>query len=116
MSDAIQSNAVPLPISGAAKISGTLKGILVLMVVSVAINYIDRTSLSTAAPLLGREADLAISPAKMGVLLSAFFWTYSCLQLVSGWLVDRYGVRWVMAIGFLIWSAATAATGLLHGF
>ena len=98
------------------RISGALLGILILMVVSVAINYIDRTSLSTAAPLLGREADLAITPAKMGVLLSAFFWTYACLQLVSGWLVDRHGVRWVMAIGFFVWSAATAATGLVHGF
>ena len=86
------------------------------MVVSVAINYIDRTSLSTAAPLLQRPTDLAIPPAKMGVLLSAFFWTYAILQLVSGWLVDRYGVRWVMAGGFFIWSAATAATGWVHGF
>src|SRR5580765_5082079 len=94
--------------------SKSLIGILILMVVSVAINYIDRTSLSTAAPLLA--VDLAISPAKMGMLLSAFFWTYASLQLASGWLVDRYGVRWVMAIGFFIWSAATAATGLVQGF
>jgi AICAR transformylase/IMP cyclohydrolase PurH len=96
------------------RISGALIGILTLMVVSVAINYVDRTSLSTAAPLLA--VDLAISPAKMGMLLSAFFWTYASLQLASGWLVDRYGVRWVMAIGFFIWSAATAATGLVQGF
>ena len=98
------------------RISGASWAILILMVVSVAINYIDRTSLSTAAPLLVREAELAISPAKLGVLLSAFFWTYSFLQLVSGWLVDRHGVRWVMAIGFIIWSLATAATGLVQGF
>jgi len=84
------------------------------MVASVAINYIDRTGLSTAAPLLA--VDLSISPAKMGMLLSAFFWTYAAVQLISGWLVDRHGVRWVMASGFFIWSAATAATGLAHGF
>ncbi len=106
----------PQPNAIHPRISGALKGILILMVVSVAINYIDRTSLSTAAPLLERKDDLAIPPAKMGVLLSAFFWTYSFLQLASGWLVDRYGVRWVMAIGFFIWSAATAATGLVQGF
>src|SRR5882724_3536024 len=100
MSVATQPNAVSL------RISGALKGVLILMVVSVAINYIDRTSLSTAAPLLQRPDDLAIPPAKMGMLLSAFFWTYAALQLVSGWLVDRYGVRWVMAGGFFIWSAA----------
>lgn len=99
-----------------AQISPALWAVLLLMVTSVGINYIDRTSLSTAAPLLARDADLAISPAKLGVLLSAFFWTYSCLQLVSGWLVDRYGVRWVMAAGFFIWSAATATTGLVQSF
>ena len=108
MTSATQPNAVPL------RMSGALIGILALMVASVAINYVDRTSLSTAAPLLG--VDLAISPAKMGMLLSAFFWTYAFLQLVSGWLVDRHGVRWVMAIGFFIWSAATTATGLVHSF
>jgi MFS family permease len=84
------------------------------MVASVAINYVDRTGLSTAAPLLADE--LSIAPAKMGMLLSAFFWSYASLQLVSGWLVDRYGVRWVMATGFFLWSAATAATGLVHDF
>ena len=107
-------SAVPPLNSDRPRISGALIGVLILMVVSVAINYIDRTSLSTAAPLLG--VDLAISPAKMGMLLSAFFWTYASLQVVSGWLVDRYGVRWVMAIGFFIWSAATAATGLVPDF
>lgn len=107
-------SAVSQPNSVGRRISGVLVGILVLMVVSVAINYIDRTSLSTAAPLL--STDLAIAPSKMGMLLSAFFWTYASLQLVSGWLVDRHGVRWVMAIGFFIWSAATAATGWVSGF
>jgi ACS family D-galactonate transporter-like MFS transporter len=88
--------------------------ILVLMVVSVAINYIDRGSLSTAAPLL--QAELAIPPAQLGWLLSAFFWTYALLQIASGWLVDRYQVKWVMAIGFFVWSMATAATGLAGSF
>ena len=86
--------------TGQAPISRGLWAILILMVVSVGINYIDRTSLSTAAPLLEKETELGITPAKMGVLLSAFFWTYALLQIASGWLVDRYGVRWVMAIGF----------------
>src|SRR5947209_8882603 len=88
--------------------------ILALMVVSVVINYIDRGSLSTAAPLL--TTDLAIRPARLGVLLSAFFWSYASLQAVSGWLVDRYEVKWVMAIGFVIWSMATVATGLAGSF
>jgi MFS family permease len=91
-------------------ISRALWGIIALMVVSVAINYIDRVGLSTAAPLLRRE--MSIPPEKMGWLLAAFFWSYALLQVASGWLVDRYEVKWVMAIGFSVWSLATAATGL----
>ena len=52
----------------------------------------------------------------MGLLLSAFFWTYALFQIVSGWLVDRYDVRWVFGLGFLLWSSATFATGLITGF
>jgi MFS transporter, ACS family, D-galactonate transporter len=85
-------------------------GVLILMVISVAINYIDRGSLSTAAPLLSEE--LKLSPAQLGMLFSAFFWSYALLQIFSGWLADRYNVIWVMAIGFFIWSVATAATGI----
>ena len=108
MSKTVQPNAVH------TRISGALRGVLILMVVSVAINYIDRGSLSTAVPLL--EKELALSPMQLGILLSAFFWTYSFLQIVSGWLADRYDVKWVMAIGFLVWSVAAAATGLVYTF
>ena len=59
---------------------------------------------------------LGISGSQLGVLLSAFFWTYACLQLVSGWLVDRLNVNWVIAAGFFLGSAATAGTGIVHTF
>jgi MFS family permease len=92
-----------------AAISRGLWAIIALMVVSVAINYIDRGSLSIAGPSLTTE--LKLSPAQFGWLSTAFFWPYALLQLGSGWLVDRYEVKWVMALGFLLWSLATAATG-----
>src|SRR5258708_34162180 len=38
------------------------------------------------------------------------------MQLLAGWLVDRFEGKWVFAIGFLVWSAATAFTGMLHAF
>lgn len=88
--------------------------VVALLAVSVAINYIDRGNLSIAAPLL--KTELSISPGEMGKLLSSFFWTYALFQLVAGWLVDRYDVNWVMIVGFVIWSGATAATGLVAGF
>jgi MFS transporter, ACS family, D-galactonate transporter len=98
----------------AAKLPAALWGVLILMVASVAINYIDRGNLSVAAPLL--EGDLGIAPAQLGILLSAFFWTYSIFQIPAGWLADRFDANWILAAGFLLWSAATAATGLIGGF
>jgi MFS family permease len=96
------------------RLPAALWGVLALLVVSVAINYIDRGNLSIAAPLLKDE--LAISPARLGLLLSSFFWTYASFQIVSGWMVDRFDVNRMMAAGFLLWSAATAATGWIHSF
>jgi MFS family permease len=49
----------------------------------------------------------------MGLLFSAFFWSYASFQLVAGWLVDRFPVKWVYAGGYLIWSLATAAVGMI---
>ncbi|MEK7685244.1 MAG: MFS transporter [Verrucomicrobiota bacterium] len=89
-------------------------GLLALLLSAVTINYIDRGSLSVAAPLVSRE--FSLSPAQLGLLFSAFFWSYAVFQLVAGWLVDRYEVKWVYAAGFLLWSLATAATGLLTSF
>lgn len=87
--------------------------LLFLLTASVAINYVDRGALSVAAPLILR--DLHLSPAQMGLLFSAFFWSYSVFQLVAGWLVDRFSIKWVYAGGYLIWSIATAAVGLVNG-
>ena len=89
-------------------------GTTALLFASAAINYIDRGNLSVAAPLLKDE--LRISAIELGTLLSAFFWTYAAFQLVSGWLVDHLNANWILFAGFLLWSAATAATGLAAGF
>jgi MFS family permease len=97
-----------------SELSRNLIFVLVLLWLSVFLNYIDRSNLSIAAPLL--KGELGLSASKLGVLLSAFFWTYACLQIPAGWLVDRFEVKWVFAGGFLIWSAATAVTGILHTF
>src|SRR5690349_18712210 len=96
------------------RLTGKLSAIIVLLGIATFINYIDRANLSIAAPMLKDE--LGISASQLGFLLSAFFWTYACLQLVSGWLVDRLNVNWVFAGGFLLWSGATAGTGMVHTF
>jgi MFS family permease len=85
-----------------------------LLAIVMIISFIDRGNLSVAAPAM--VADLKISAWGMGLLLSAFFWTYAFCQIVSGWLVDRFEVRWVYTIGFLVWTAATFSTGLVSSF
>jgi len=59
---------------------------------------------------------LGLTPGQLGVLLSAFFWTYSLMQPLAGWLVDRYDVYRLYAAGFALWSVAVAAGGLAGGF
>jgi MFS family permease len=89
------------------------RALLLLLTISVSINYIDRGALSVSAPILMRDLD--ISPKQMGLLFSAFFWTYSSFQLVAGWLVDRFSIKWVYAGGYLMWSLSTAAVGVVNG-
>src|SRR5580692_2391270 len=97
-----------------SKLSPALFGVALLLSVSVLINYVDRGTLAIAAPLL--KEDLHLSPSQLGILLSSFFWTYAPFQIVSGWLVDRFNVNWVLAGGFFVWTLATATTGFVHGF
>lgn len=89
-------------------------GLLTLLVIAVFVNYIDRGNLSVSAAKITDE--LQINPAMMGQLTSAFFWTYALCQIPAGWLIQRYDVHRVFAIGFLVWSLATALTGLSTTF
>jgi len=88
--------------------------VLALLAIVVFLNFFDRSNLSIAAPLL--KDQLHLSTSQLGLLLSSFFWGYTVCQLPAGWIVDRYGANWVLAVGFFIWSCATIATGLLHTF
>jgi ACS family D-galactonate transporter-like MFS transporter len=85
-----------------------------LMWLAIAINYTDRTVLSAAAPYLIKE--LHIPVAQMGLLLSAFFWSYSLLQIPAGWLSDRFGQKIGLGGSVGLWSLATGAMGLATGF
>jgi ACS family D-galactonate transporter-like MFS transporter len=78
-----------------------------------AISYIDRANLAIAAPVI--RAELGINAAAMGLVLSAFFWTYAVMQLPAGWFVDRVGVRISLAFAVTWWSLFTIATGAARG-
>jgi ACS family D-galactonate transporter-like MFS transporter len=73
------------------------------------INYLDRSSISLALPLLSR--DLRLDPESKGLLLSAFFWSYALMQIPIGWAVDRFNLRWLYFAAFLLWSVSQGLTG-----
>jgi ACS family D-galactonate transporter-like MFS transporter len=75
--------------------------IFLLMLMLLSVNYIDRTSLSVAMPLIGKE--FGLDPAMQGLILSSFFWTYAFLQVPGGVLADRYKPRIVIALATVGW-------------
>jgi MFS transporter, ACS family, D-galactonate transporter len=75
--------------------------ILFLLMALAAINYIDRTSISVAMPVISKEFEL--TPQMQGVLLSAFFWTYALSQIPGGFLADLIKPRVVIAGGTFLW-------------
>lgn len=89
-------------------------GVVGLLALAIFINYVDRGNLATAAPLI--KDQLRLSNTQIGLLLSAFFWTYTPGQLLAGWLAERINAYRTLAIGVALWSLATAATGLATGF
>ncbi len=88
-----------------------LVGLLGLMVF---INYVDRGNLATAGPLI--KGEMGLSNTQFGLLVSAFFWTYTPGQLGAGWLAQRYDTYRILAIGLAVWALATIAIGFADGF
>src|SRR3984957_3164298 len=87
--------------------------IMALLFVTVVINYLDRSNLSIAAPSITSE--FGLNPVQLGVVLSAFGWTYTPLQIPGGWLVDRVHPRVLYPLTILLWSIATLCLGLSTG-
>lgn len=93
---------------------GPIAPALALLALAIVINYVDRGNLSIAAPLVKDE--LRLSATQLGILFSAFFYTYTALQFVVGEIVDRFGANWVLSGGLFVWSLATIAIGFAGGF
>jgi ACS family D-galactonate transporter-like MFS transporter len=89
-------------------------GLLVMLFVTVVINYLDRSNLSVAAIDLG--GDLKLDARHMGLIFSAFGWAYALLQIPGGWLVDRFGPRALYATVCGLWSLATILQGFAGTF
>ncbi|MBJ2138763.1 MFS transporter [Paraglaciecola agarilytica] len=89
-------------------------GVLALIFLSVVINYMDRTNISVAAQAI--SDDLELSKVQMGIIFSAFAWTYSIMQIPGGMLVDSIRIRLLYPFILVAWSAATIVQGLLSSF
>jgi len=80
--------------------------ILALIAVGTMINYLDRTVLGIAAPFLSK--DLGLTASQMGLVFSAFSWSYALLQIPGGIFLDRFGTRLTYFLAVVFWSVFTA--------
>jgi ACS family glucarate transporter-like MFS transporter len=92
-----------------ARVGGLRYLILALIFGITAINYADRAIVSIAGPTLSDE--LGLTPVAMGYIFSAFGWSYALGQLPGGWILDRFGSKWVYAASITLWSTFTVLQG-----
>lgn len=83
--------------------------LVALLALAIFLHALDRGNFSTAAPLIKDE--LRFSNTQIGLLLSAFFWSYVPGHLLAGWLIDRFDAYRTLAFGLALWGLATLLTG-----
>ena len=88
--------------------------VLFLIFINVVINYMDRSNLAVAASDIGKE--FKFSSVQMGLIFSAFSWTYLLFQIPGGILVKRFNPRVLYAASLITWSLATIMQGFARGF
>ncbi len=74
------------------------------------LSYVDRNTLALLAPTILGETHL--SAQQYGWIISAFSAAYLVGSPVWGRTLDRFGVRWGLAVSVALWSTASA----LHAF
>ena len=97
--------------SAAPKIENLRYYILFLIFAVTAVNYADRAIVSIAGPAMADE--FGLDPVALGLIFSAFGWSYALGQLPGGWFLDRFGTKWVYAASIALWSAFTLFQGLV---
>lgn len=94
-----------------AKPSKVRLGVLILITMATMLNYVDRSVMGVAQPAM--SAELSISPEMMGLIFSAFSWTYAFAQVPGGMVLDRLGSRLTYTLSLALWSLATLVHGLM---
>ncbi|WP_118182468.1 MFS transporter [Paraburkholderia phosphatilytica] len=85
--------------------------ILAVMCVMYFISYIDRVNIAVAGPMIRHE--MGLTPAELGLVFSAFAYPYAVMQIIGGWLADKYGPKLVLIVLSLIWGVSTFLTGFV---
>jgi len=88
--------------------------VVAFCIVLAIITYIDRVSMSFAAPYIRKELD--ISESKMGWIFFVFAWAYALFEIPGGYLGDRIGPRKVLLRVVLWWSFFTAVVGCVWSY
>lgn len=88
--------------------------IAILLFSASVINYLDRVSMSIAAPVIAKE--LGWGPGTMGIILASVFWTYAAALVPMGWLTDKFGPRKLNALSVFFWSGAAVFSGIVSRF
>ncbi len=97
---------VKAPVS--EKPTNTRRSIIVFGASIAFLSFLHRAAISQAAPAMSRE--LHLSPGQMGLVFSAFGFTYAAGEMPSGWFCDRFGARWLLTRVIALWSLFVAAT------
>lgn len=90
------------------------RALVIMLGAAVFLNYVDRGAIAVAAPLM--KGELNLSATEFGTAVSAFFWIYAPVQLLVGWLCDRFSVYRLMALGVIVWALSTLLMGFAGGF
>jgi MFS family permease len=103
-----------IPVTSPNAAAAARSPVVLLLAAVLFLNYVDRGALPTAAHHI--QQDLHLTFSQLGMLSSAFFWTYALVQIPAGWLAERYGAHRVLACGLAIWAVATMLAGVVSGF
>ncbi|MGX9134745.1 MFS transporter [Rummeliibacillus sp. JY-2-4R] len=88
--------------------------VLTLLFLTWVVNYLDKNSMSVA--LISISKQFHLTTTQSGMIISSFFLAYAFMQLLGGWLTDKYGSKKVILFSLLFWSIFTVVTGFAWSF
>src|ERR1039457_138152 len=103
-----------VPQRAAPRVPTASRRLVLLLSAALFINYVDRGNLATAAPLI--QDQMHLSATQLGLLLSAFYYSYVLAMVPAGWLAERLGAHRVLGVGVALWAVSTFLTGFAGGF